>query len=346
MQYRTSRQEVTGLVVNRRINVREEYRHAVRAMVHSLFTKGSFEVWAPRKTPGSVTFEKRQGTLNQLHGMLGFIDYVDQYNQENFPESNAPTRAASKRSTYREFLMYTDFYAAKAPVILCEGKTDTVYLKYAIRSLYKDFPELAEIINGKVQLKVRLYKTYRRKKKRPSSTARILGFKDGGSSALGDFIRGYKTETARFTAPGQEQPVIILYDNDSGTKGLQGSFNAYGKSPNANAPFVYLVRNLYAVPTPLVGAAKESKIEDFFDKKTMETKIGGKTFNPKKDFDKNTQYSKEIFAQQVVRAGAPTINFDGFRPLLKNLVEVIKFHAANRPAASPPRAAAGTSQNP
>jgi hypothetical protein len=100
------------------------------------------------------------------------------------------------------------------------------------------------------------------------------------------------------------------------------------------------------VPTPLVGAAKESKIEDFFDANTKATKIGGKTFNPENKFDKNTQYSKEIFAQQVVRAGAATINFDGFRPLLTKLVEVIRWHAANRSAASPLRAAAGTAQNP
>jgi RNA-directed DNA polymerase len=210
MQYRTSRQEVTGLVVNQRINVRDEYRHTVRAMVHSLFTKGSFEIWAPRKPPGSITFEKRQGTTNQLHGMLGFIDHIDQYNKKNFGESNAPTRPSSNRSTYREFLMYTDFYAAEAPVILCEGKTDNVYLKYAIRSLYMDFPDLAEIRNGKIWLKVRLYRLYRRRKTRPSSTARILGLDDGGTGALASFIKGYKKETDRFNAPGQEQPVIVL----------------------------------------------------------------------------------------------------------------------------------------
>ena len=42
MQYRDSRQEVTGLIVNSKINVRREYRHLVRAMVHRLFTTGSF----------------------------------------------------------------------------------------------------------------------------------------------------------------------------------------------------------------------------------------------------------------------------------------------------------------
>jgi RNA-directed DNA polymerase len=35
MQYRTSRQDVTGLIVNKKINTRSEYRRSVRAMVHN-----------------------------------------------------------------------------------------------------------------------------------------------------------------------------------------------------------------------------------------------------------------------------------------------------------------------
>ena len=65
--------------MNQRINVRQAYRHTVRAMVHSLFTRGTFEVWAP----DSAFFGKRKGTFNQLRQMLGFIDHIDQYNQEN-----------------------------------------------------------------------------------------------------------------------------------------------------------------------------------------------------------------------------------------------------------------------
>lgn len=43
MQYSDSRQEVTGLVVNRKLNVRKEYRRTVRAMVHRLLHTGSFD---------------------------------------------------------------------------------------------------------------------------------------------------------------------------------------------------------------------------------------------------------------------------------------------------------------
>jgi len=93
--------------------------------------------------------------------------------------------------------------------------------------------------------------------------------------------------------------------------------------------FVHVVRNLYTVPTPPVNGATESKMEDFFDATTKAIKIGGKTFSAENKYDREKYYGKNEFAQQVVRARAETINFDGFRPLLTNLVEVIQWHAAN-----------------
>ena len=97
MQYRTSRQEVTGLVVNQRISVRREYRHNVRAMVHSLVKRGSFEVHGVTEKGGVVTIEKRsEGSVNELHGMLGFVDSIDVYNQNNAPEPR-PTGSDEQR---------------------------------------------------------------------------------------------------------------------------------------------------------------------------------------------------------------------------------------------------------
>jgi RNA-directed DNA polymerase len=81
MQYRASRQDVTGLVVNRRINIRREYRHNVRAMVHSLFRTGTFTLYGPVTKDGKTTLEVREGTLDELHGRLGFIDWIDVYNR-------------------------------------------------------------------------------------------------------------------------------------------------------------------------------------------------------------------------------------------------------------------------
>lgn len=74
LMYRASRQNVTGLVVNEKINVRWEYRHNVRAMVHSLVKTGKFELLGVTQKDGRAVLEERPGTLNELHGMLGFID--------------------------------------------------------------------------------------------------------------------------------------------------------------------------------------------------------------------------------------------------------------------------------
>jgi RNA-directed DNA polymerase len=324
MQYRTSRQVVTGLVVNKKINVRHEYRHAVRAMVHSLLTKGSFEAHGAAEKSGIRTIEKREGTANQLHGMLGFIDSIDLYNKTNARESRDFVHPTSNELMYRRFLIYRDFYAAEAPVIICEGETDNVYLTHAIRRLAADFNDLAEITaKGAVRLKVRLYKYPR------SSTARILGLHDGGSGPLAAFIATYKRETDKFKAPGQKSPIIIFYDNDSGAKTIRAALKeTRGRPVKCTEPFVHAIRNMYAVPTPLINGATESKIEDFFDEATKASVIGGKTFNDKNGFDIAKHYGKKIFAHHVVRYGADSVNFEGFRPLLTNLVAAIQSHAA------------------
>src|SRR5260370_22156262 len=224
---------------------------------------------------------------------------------------------------YQWFLIYTYFYAAETPVVICEGKTDNVYLTHAIRGLAKDFPDLADITTqGKIRLKVRLFKYPR------TSTARILGLRDGGSSLLAAFIATYKKETNKFKAPGQKSPVIILYDNDSGAPKIRSALKqASGTTVNGTEPFVRAIRNLYAVPTPLVNGVNESKIEDFFDAPTRATVIGGKRFNDNNNFDVAKHYGKNIFAFQVVEKRAASIDFKGFRPLLTNLVAVLKSHS-------------------
>ena len=65
------------------------------------------------------------------------------------------------------------------------------------------------------------------------------------------------------------------------------------------------------------------------------TVIDGKTFTEKNNFDVAKHYGKKIFAYRVVRERAASINFEGFRPLLTNIVSVIKWHATAVSGASP-----------
>lgn len=62
------RQKVTGLVVNKKINVKREYIKNTRAMAFQLYKDGAFEI------------DKKPGTINQLTGRFAFIFQIDQYN--------------------------------------------------------------------------------------------------------------------------------------------------------------------------------------------------------------------------------------------------------------------------
>lgn len=336
MQYHNSRQEVTGLVVNKKVNVRSEYRRTVRAMVHHLFTKGSFEfVQQVVDEKGVITLNKVVGTTNQLHGMLGFIDGVDLYNQRSKSkgkESKIQSSLTSKESMYRRFLLFKEFYAAKTPVILCEGKTDNVYILHAIRSLAAAYPQLATInSDGRIKLSIRIFKYS------GTSTGRILGM-NGGTPELSKFIHMYDREIKKFKAPGAEQPIILLVDNDAGATEKKAIFSTVKTitktAVTGRESFVHVTGNLYMLATPLKDGATQSVIEDFFDDAIKSTLVGGKKFNLKNEFDIASQYGKHVFSQKVVSVQAGSIDFSGFKAILSNVVSVIEAHAKQHPRIS------------
>jgi RNA-directed DNA polymerase len=324
MQYRDSRQEVTGLVVNSKINVRREYRHVVRAMVHRLFTKGSFDF--ERRTVDDLGVPMIHGTpgrLMQLHGMLGFIDGLDLFNEKIHPRAK-DLRLTNKESIYRRFLMFKEFYATASPVVLCEGKTDNVYIPHAIRSLAPRYPELADVKpDGKISIKLRRFRYTN------TSTGRILGI-HGGSGDLGHFIWTYKADRLRFKIPGSTWPIILLVDNDSGKGKIFSIIKEITKNaPRDSDPYTHIFGNLYLVTTPLMQGAKQSIIEDCFDTSLKSTVINGKTFSVANNFNHETNYGKSDFAYKVVRPNADSIDFSGFQPLLDRFVGVLNASAAS-----------------
>ncbi|WP_204279934.1 hypothetical protein, partial [Serratia marcescens] len=68
-QYRDSRQDVTGLVVNRKVNVPATYRYTVRAMVDHALKTGAFErIFKKLDAAGVETTFKQPGANRQLIG--------------------------------------------------------------------------------------------------------------------------------------------------------------------------------------------------------------------------------------------------------------------------------------
>lgn len=321
MQYRNSRQEVTGLVVNERVNVRSEYRHMVRAMVHRVLNTGTFEhTIVAKDSTGKLIKVSKAGTLAELQGMLGFIDAIDRkYRSPEDPKAQG--KKEKKLSAYAHFLLFKNFYAAGTPVVLCEGKTDNVYLTHAMRRLAPAFPKLAlQNPDGTIKLLVRRFK-YAGK-----NTGKTISL-FGGSGDLCKFIATYKSAIATYKAPGLLHPIIILVDNDEGGKAVKTAAEAVSKKKfSGSETFVHLVANLYLVWTPLALGATSSCIEDGFDTVTKGISVDGKNFDPAKDSDTETTYGKVVFAYKVVEAHADKIDFSGFVPLLTRISQVIEQH--------------------
>lgn len=319
MQYHDSRQLVTGLVVNRKINAPDEYRRQVRTLVHTYTSTGSFFVKKKGDASvGPVQEIKEAGKPEQLRGMLEYIVYASRRGSvaDYAVPLNAPERL------YRTFVLFHDFYAPSLPLVLCEGKTDLVYIAQAARALATNYPQLANVAaDGKIKL---LFRRHRYPiKDRGKLTARVLGI-HGGTPHIKEFIQALHHEYKDVKAPPGNQPVIIALDDDDGVKKIRAYVKSmFGKDLDQSVGFHHLFGNIYIVLTPTSAGKTSSDMEVLFNSATRSVVVDGRTFDPSKDSDTKTTYGKATFAYEVVAKQAATIDFTGFRPLLDRFVEAL-----------------------
>ncbi len=335
IQYRDSRQDVTGLIVNKKPNVKKEYWRTVKSQCNSLFHTGAFI----QKTADG----EEKGNIDKLEGKLNFIDQIDFFNRlrQKPPLNHIYSLArhghkttpllSGREKTFSRFLYYRLFYGNTKPTILCEGQTDPIYLKSAINILASGYPKLAKVKTKENPYELLIqFLNY-------STRTRFLLELHGGTSYLNYFISKFDKHYKFHHAPNPQHPVIIILDNDAGfagknDKGIEGKLKKIDtatahptilkKEAYREADFIYVMHNLYIVLTPL-NSGKETTIEDFFDDETKKTIVSGKSFNPDDNRDNDKEYSKEIFAQKVIKTQKNTINFNGFTPLLDRIVAAI-----------------------
>ncbi|MCK4143621.1 RNA-directed DNA polymerase [Ralstonia pseudosolanacearum] len=334
MQLKDFRQDVTGIVVNSKINVRTEYSRNVRAMVHSLVTKGEFQIRRThRDDKGAWTEKTEKGTESQLRGMLSFIDSVRHFEQnKNTPEKrgasdiHVPRRDAKELDgqarLYRRFLLFTQFFRPTLPFLICEGKTDNVYIRCALRQLAAKHPALATVSGTEIKFGVEFFNY--------TKTANRILHLGGGTGDMCDFIAKYGVEFDSFKYDGKRHPVIVLIDNDSGAGPIFSAIKKATKSKtdiDGSQPYYFIRDNLYVVPVPKLGG-KQTAIEDFFERTVLDTKLGGKVFSRSDKFDHATQYGKHLFSEHVIKKNQKTINFSGFDAILHRISDVLVFHSS------------------
>ena len=255
-----------------------------------------------------------------LEGILSHVYYIKHLhsvksepdNESRKAEGNNKVKYPAYRKLYKKFLYFRHFINPSEPLIVCEGKTDNIYLRSALKALDPAYPQLAEVKGGKLFTKIRFLKH--------SRTEHDILELSGGTGNIAKFIAHYKAGVFKYKFRPMKFPIIIVADNNSGQLGGGGVFSEANKllkgsgaiSLTTTNDFYYLCHNLYLVKTPEIGATGESCMENLFEASVLAKTLDGKTFNPKSDQDTATQYGKVIFADKVVRANYDKINFSKF----------------------------------
>ena len=240
MQLSTSRQLVTGLTVNAKVNITSTYYRRARHMCHSLFRRGLYydkDELAAEFGPEVIT------DLAPLEGILSHIHHVKDAVDRRDPKAKV-AKATAARKLYKSFLSYKHFVRLERPVVVCEGKTDNIYLKSAIRYLPAFHPKLGSMVDGKFVSAVTFFNYL-------NQSHKILQL-SGGSDPLKNFAIHYQTMLQDFRHRPLLHPVVLLIDNDEGANKLFSAIKENFKKTagrDTTDSFYHLTENLYLVKT-------------------------------------------------------------------------------------------------
>lgn len=313
----SSRQFVTGLIVNKNTNVTPEYKKQNRAMVHSLITTGEFYI--PTQT------EKIKGHLNQLIGRLNHTIYAKYYqpildvslspnerkeikdkNGQNLIQNlnkwqKGHTKSAiadHQTKLLRNVLFYKYFIGINKTKIFTEGITDPIYFKTAANKLGKKGSFSFQSMN--------------------KSLAK-LGLM-GGTPNINKFLINLEDSnfiTLQKFKVNSDYPAIFILDYDKGLDSCEKIIKEFNDKEPHEEQFIYFNKNIYILLLQVYQGKDNYKnnptcIENLITyNNNCITTTGSKNESIKWE---NKEISKMDFSK-IVRSNPDDFNFDKFTKL-------------------------------
>ena len=328
MHYNGSRQMVTGLIVNKKVNIKKEYYKKLRAQCYSLIHNGFFydendksDINALQKLEGRLNFafyaktfennlhekeaNQQQNTKSKLKLFTGKNKFFDNKRDEEYSDVSLIKKLTAIHSLYSQFLLYKYFIRPQRPIIICEGKTDNIYIKCAIE-------KLKDKLNFRHKLQFVPH----------SRTLKFLTEYIGGTSKLKTFCQNYKKIMEKLHVGKLSFPLIIIVDNDKAGREVFNLKNELLEETNSKN-IKFSAPNLYVIILPN-SSSQDCAIEDYFDNKIKI--FEGKTFNPTNQKCSSTEFGKSIFATKVVLPQKNSIDFNNFEQLIKEINTAIEIH--------------------
>ena len=342
MQFKTQKQIVTGLVVNKKVNVQKKHYKIVRSMCYSLFKDGHYYIGDKITKGGENEPLRSNAETNILRGYLSHIynmkhsgllkQLESSTSLKDFKKIKEKLKSAnpnpSYKNLYERFIIFDKFYKSKRPLIICEGKTDSIYLKCALKSIHDGDPRFYSSFitndNGKLSCKIDFLNHSNRNK-------RILSL--DGVSSLCKLPEMYYEAKKYFKCEGGKSPIIILMDNDQEYKSNIGSIakNKKIKIETFNNEIYFMNPNLYITSIPHLEESnnKFTIIEDYFPEVVKNTKLDGKEFRYNANKNDDSSYGKYVFATRVIKTKMKKGEdiFGSFIKIFKKLSIILEHHA-------------------
>lgn len=341
VSFRTNydRQQVTGLVVNKKINVTRDYYNYSKSMAYNFCKFSTFE------KSKFHTFSKNK--LNTGKSIVGIMTYIynikneyknrtentkpDIYTDFKIEKIKTPEQLFWSKNNFIRLFLQTyfqeNFVYNKNIHLLCEGKTDPLHFKNYISTLPLE--------------KQKFYKFNAFNEEKLTIFQKELNIRSGTPN-LKRFIEIYSTLYT--TQLLFINPTIIIVDNDkAGNEVFQCATGRYKKTSHQsimtinslNIEYAYVCKNLYIIKLPKI--LPETTIEDLYDTTVTSTILNGKTFTKANEYNTSLHYGKVEFLRNVIKKNKSSINYSNFDitleaidrifllNLYKNFTSYIKF---------------------
>lgn len=303
-----NKQEVTGLTVNKKVNIDQTYYRYTRSMVQKFCAEGEFFKSKVHMDKQKTSREALNGILSHIYQIKNQQDIKFQNITRNFDELNSIDKL------YAKFLFHHYIVHPQRMFVIGEGYTDPLHLKLACHKLYKN------------SLKFLKFSSLQETKK----FSKIMGY-SGGTGLLQKFLKNYKLIYKGSLL--SLKPSVILIDGDkagddvikTAKSEFKDSFQEIKNSSMNGNPileFKHVFKNLYIIQLP-----KNNVIENLYDVSVINTKIGTRIYNPSNNkFDLAKYYGKKELIEKVIFPNQDTINFSKFDLIFNTIFHIQLYH--------------------
>ncbi|MBJ9949529.1 RNA-directed DNA polymerase [Acinetobacter bereziniae] len=331
------RQVVTGLVVNKKVNINKNYYKATRAMTDSFCKTNTFI-----KSKYHTFHESEVSNSHSLNGILNYIynikkiepyklleshsDYLKHHN-ELIDKKNWESRLlyhhintlSGLDKMYALFIFHKKYVYNEKNSIICEGITDVLHFKKAAVKLGVDNLKFSSF-----------HSDYQFEK---------LLHLDGGTDNLKKFLSNLKLLYKSEVSLKDLNPTIIVVDRDDAGKGVieeakklfKNSLEEYSSSSISTLKFYCIFKKFYIFQLPIVPYdSKKTVIEYLYNNSTLlnETMtINGKTLiceaiATAEQIKKKEVYSKIAFIKNIIPKYESTLDYTYFKQVFDIVDEI------------------------